>query len=244
MIKDLIAPEIREHLIKSIQYYIDIYPSHLHVLNHILLGYGTGYEWVDGKLVSSYNFNENKKPVVSKKYAKDVFQYGYQAHFCHFDHFSEEYSPLFNIPDNVTEEWLEVIHLFVYAINKWDEREYQMLLLSHYIKTYGYTNPNAYHWYDRGWRDFKKLREYTNQLAKDRGWDYHSVDDLHDPEKKKKHSESMNKMIDEILGKADKVVPEANNQLKKQWIRDSLRNHRNNLEAVKEVVAEMEQESK
>lgn len=228
---------IKDHLIYSIQHYVSLYPSHLHVLKHMLLGYGTGYEWIEGGL-TYLTFCEKERPPISQKRAKEIYKHGNQRTFCNYSNYSVNYSPLFNIPDDVTEDWLHVIKDFVYQINNLTARDYQIQLFAHYVQCHGINNPNTYVWYDRNWKDFQKLREYTNQLCKDRGWETISVDSLHDPEKKKKCSKEMNEMLTKILDEADGFVPAAKKALKKQDAEDYVRRY--GVDIFKEVIAEME----
>ncbi len=202
-LKDLYSPKIKKQIVTIILEYPSLFKSHLDVLNHMLIGYGTGYGWEKGKLCKDYigKQKRHKAECLGRKVAERVYQYGYQEQFTKFHNFSEKYFPIFNIPKDITKDWLLVVEDFVYEINKIDMEAYKIQLLANCIKWYGIDNPHTYEWFTRDWNDFKELRKYTNQLAKDRGWI--NADEIHDPEKKADRQARLSKIIQEILDKAE-----------------------------------------
>jgi hypothetical protein len=206
-LNDLYSPRIKKQIVTLILEYPSLFKSHLDVLNHMLIGYGTGYEWENGSLKKEKFYykkpeRRHKEECLGKKVAEKVYLYGYQEHFTKFHNFSKLYSPIFNIPENIKNDWLVVIKDFVYEINKIDMEAYRIQLLANCIKWYRIDNPQAYEWFSRDWNEFKELREYTNQLAKDRGW--MSADEIHNPKNKARVRAKMSKLIQGILDKVEK----------------------------------------
>ena len=233
--------EVRDHILDCIHKYPELYKSKESVLSHILLGYGTGYDWVKGELKYTLKpYKKQEEPMVTMTWAKRAYIYGYQRDFVEYCVFSDRYSPLLNIPDDVTEGWLNVIKDFLFTINNLNEKEYRILMLASCINCYGINNPTAYTWWNRNWEEFLELRKLTNQLAKDRGWENISVDALNDPERVKKHAKDLGKMIQEILDSAEGIVPGAKKQLKMRDAKDLIRRH--GIEIFKEAIIEMEKE--
>lgn len=208
------APYIREMILKSIHEYPDLFKSKESVLKQMFLQ--GSYEWVDGALVNGDRSKFEGPHIVTMAYAKQVYLYGSQRHTTMFGHCSKTYAPFFHIPKDIKPEWLEVLKNFLYYINHLVEKEYKLYVLSYYVKCYSLTNPHAYINYDRACAEFKELREYSNQLAKDLDLEHISVDSLHNPVKVKEHAQEFSKMITEILDSAEGHVQGSYSHIKQQ----------------------------
>jgi hypothetical protein len=201
------SEEITKQIVECITFYPSIFPSHLAVLKHMLLGCGTGYEWVNGRLVHDFRDDRNKKPKLLPEEAEQRFKYGYQHNFIHYDNYSFDYSPLFHIPDDVSKDWLEVIQDFIYTINDLDEKVYKIQLFSDCIRAYGINNPNCYTWFDRNFEEFQKLRKRTFKMAEERDWKWLIQKNLHDPKIVSRRQREIAADFQKILDEADGIVP-------------------------------------
>lgn len=236
---DKFSPSIRKLIIDWIQEFPGLYKSKEDVLNHMLLGYGTGCEWVKGSIKYNGHYKYGKKEMpMSRRLAEEIYMYGYQRKFTIYGHFAKEYSPLFNIPKNVSKSWVEVIKSFLYTINNIDSKAYKIELLAYHIRAYGINNPNCYSWFGRCWEEFNELRKYTNQSAKDMGMEWMSVDSLQNPKKKVDRAVKMKKMIDDILNQADEIIPKAKHQILKRDAEEYVKRYGKDI--FKEIISEME----
>lgn len=232
-----VSDRLKKRFVKQLRYFPNIYPSLHHLLTHILLGYGTCYEWVSGDLTYEPMPMGKHKPELSKEYAERVFETGYLDNFCRFSHWCKEYSPIFHIPEDVNPDWLEVIKGFLFVIHRIKINEYKMKTLAYYIQVWGENNPNTYTSYAREVAEFIELREHTNEIAKQRGWI--TMEKLHDPEHVKASNAAMGKAIQEILDKAEGIVPGARRELDKQSARDYIRRH--GIDVFEQVISEMKE---
>jgi hypothetical protein len=234
--KNNISIPIATDMIEQIRRYPDMYRSKESVLKNMFLQ--GCYAWKDGVLINEDRSKPDKKYSVGLEYAKRIYIFGYQNHTPNFANYSTTYSPLFNIPKDIAPEWLKVVEQFVYFINALEEKEYKLYIFNYYTKHYGLNNPNTYTLYSSSIKDFQELRKKTDQIAKDNGWDWMTLDSLHNPVKVKEHALEMSKMLNEILDEAEGFVDGAKKALQKRDAKDYIRRY--GVDIFKEVIAEME----
>jgi len=172
MFQDQYNSKIKKRIIKVIQTYPDLFKSHTSVVAHMLVAFGTGYEWdKNGNLINPIK-EHRRKPRLSIGYARSLYIYGYQRDFVPYCNFCKEYSPIFNIPTNISKHWLKVIKDFVIDINNINLHNYKIELRAYYVR-----DPK---WYNRSLKEFNELRKYTNTIEKKYGWKKSSIHGRHE----------------------------------------------------------------
>lgn len=170
--------------------------------NYLFLGIGTGYEWVNGQIVCTINtpipndYQMSAETAYYKLIASTFFTFSDSA----------EWSPLWNIPSDVTEDWLDKISSFCYFVSKTKVKHYKLHVKSHLIFNYGegfYKHPDGLiKWeYVRSVDNFIKLRKQVKELCKKYGWAYFA------PMTKKRKAareKFLNAIIDEVKAEESK----------------------------------------
>ena len=229
---------IANEIIEQIHRYPGLFKSKEAVLKGMFLQ--GSYSWKNGELINNDSqYSDDKEYRITLTGAKWIYIYGYQNHNPIFSNYSLTYDPLFNIPKDITPEWLDVVKDFVFYINNLKEKEYKLQVLAYYVKAYGINNPHSIISYNSACEDFKKLREFTNQLAKDRDWEWMTLETLHNPAKVRMVNKEFNDMITGILDEAEGFVDGAIKSLKKQDAKTYVRRY--GVEIFEEVIKEMKE---
>lgn len=111
-------------------FYKDAFPTRKHALNYLFCVVDNGYEWVNGELVDDKDKYEKRyslRELIEKAefddeelwhqqhnlykefYEKDESKIPFDYRF-EWEPISEEHSYLYNYPDNITSEWLQLIN--------------------------------------------------------------------------------------------------------------------------------------
>lgn len=112
----------------------DLFPTRKHCLNHLFCVIGNGYIWVNGELVDKDDSFKSRYKLIKPVIKAEGRDEGYYFHMCkmeqrlkdlmgkdymitpdnqiyHFNWYplSKEYSYLFNYPDDIKPDWLELL---------------------------------------------------------------------------------------------------------------------------------------
>lgn len=110
-------------------FYKDVFPTRKHALNYLLCVVGNDYEWINGELVADKDRYEKRyrliKPIEKAEFEDEELwyqQYNLYKEFYKEDEsmipfqyrfdwepLSKEYSYLYNYPENITTEWMQLI---------------------------------------------------------------------------------------------------------------------------------------
>lgn len=128
----------RKHIIRSMRRYPSIYPNRDYVLRHILLCNGTGYEWRNGK---PHQLEEKRKFHISKETAEMFYLERRIMNYTYY----VGWAPIFNIPDDVHEDWLDVIHTFAREITEISTPRFRSIMKVYYFVYYGLSTKEYVH---------------------------------------------------------------------------------------------------
>lgn len=113
-------------------FYPDIFPTRKHCLNHLFCVIGNGYEWINGELVNKDDTFERRYKIVEsmnkakprdedfynnmlrlENELKEVMGEDYKInHKYSFEWYPlcKEYSKLYTYPENITDDWMELLN--------------------------------------------------------------------------------------------------------------------------------------
>ncbi len=126
-----------------------------------------------------------------------------------------------DIPANVMQDWAEEIQGLFYDINKVSLKEFKLIALGKWVKSYGASNPHAIAGWDRDVSEWKETQAAINAfvVTKGKGWAHLTTENLQKPAAKVE----MSKVLTDILANADAIVEPAFAAIRKQFRRDRIR---------------------
>lgn len=125
------------------------------------------------------------------------------------------------IPANITPDWAEHLQGMFFDMQRVSLKEFKLIALGKWVKSYGGSNPHAIAGWDRYVSEWKETQAAIDAfvVGKGKGWGHLTTENLQKPAGKVE----MSKVLCDILANADAVVEPAFKALQEQARRDRIR---------------------
>lgn len=188
-------PESLQPMIKEMRMsHYSIFPTNARAVEHLLLTIGNGYEWENGELVcidatdeSDVVFTKSMLTAMGWKYLQydDIPLHSIYP-VC------EEYAKLFNWPEDIKDDWKELIINFCRMLIDVTNSDMKLFIKARAAFLYTAVNPSRKQLVNKEYTNFLVLKKAIKELAKEKGFQLKFY-------KTKKKQVRIGTMIDEIL---------------------------------------------
>lgn len=195
-------------IIDRIRRYPSLYNSRMDVLKDLLLTYcGSGEynnPWKDGELVEDVYPGIDPEPfVISQEYAERIFEYGHQSHVCILPVDWSDTAVIHQIPDDVKQEWLDLVEDFICYMVKFPEDDYKLHIESKLLTSYDRNMVGFTDWFPRYIKGYENAIVGLDEIAEKHGWTYWTRSVYHSDETKAERKKDMRELLDYVFKKAD-----------------------------------------